>query len=89
MTWDYRITRERITDPDGTEAHLFACREVYYDAEGNVAVWSEKPVTFVGDTPGEVADSLARAAGCLSRGVLDLATRETVHVALDGSEAIR
>lgn len=58
MTWDYRITRERVTDPDGTTEPFYACREVHYDDGGNVTAWSATPTTFVGDTPGEVCEDL-------------------------------
>lgn len=84
MSWNYRITRERVTNPDGTEAYFFACREVYYDTDGKVTAWSKDPVDFAGDTPGDVAESLSRAAGCFGAGVLDLATRETVRLTLNG-----
>jgi len=29
--WNYRITRETITNPDGTTEAMYACREVHYD----------------------------------------------------------
>lgn len=64
MSWNYRITREKVTNLDGTEADFFACREVYYDDDGNVTAWSEDPIDFAGDTPGEVIESLLRAASC-------------------------
>jgi hypothetical protein len=87
--WNYRITREKVPAPEGGEMWLYALREVHYDAEGNVRGWTADPVEFVGDTPGEVADSLARAAGCFASGVLDLETRETVRTSLSGVEVSR
>jgi len=88
-TWNYRITREIITNPDGTAEAMYACREVHYDDDGNVTAWSATPTTFVGDTPGEVCEDLLRAAGSFGAGVLDLDTRETVRVTHSGQEAQR
>jgi len=88
-TWNYRITRETITNPDGTTEAMYACREVHYDDGGKVTAWSATPTTFVGDTPGEVCEDLLRAAGSFGAGVLDLDTRETVRVTHSGREAQR
>ena len=87
--WNYRITRETITNPDGTTEAMYACREVHYDDDGKVTAWSATPTTFVGDTPGEVVECLLRAAGSFNACVLDLDTRETVRVTHSGREAQR
>ena len=87
--WNYRITREIITNPDGTTEAMYACREVHYDDGGKVTAWSATPTTFVNDTPGEVCEDLLRAAGSFGAGVLDLDTRETVRVTHSGREAQR
>ena len=42
-TWNYRITREAITNPDGTTDAMYACREVHYDDDGKVTAWSATP----------------------------------------------
>jgi hypothetical protein len=86
-SWNYRVTREQVTNPDGTTAHLYALREVYYDDDGKLNAWDKEPSTFVGDTPGEVIESLIRASGAWpSGGVLDLDTRETVRVTYHGKQ---
>ena len=86
-SWNYRVTREQVTNPDGTTAHLYALREVHYDTEGKPVGWTAEPVTFEGDTPGEVVESLIRASGAWwSGGVLDLDTRETVNVTYHGAQ---
>ena len=87
--WNYRITRETITIPDGTTEAMYACREVHYDDDGKVTAWSATPTTFVGDTPGGVVECLIRATGSFGAGVLDLDTRETVRVTHSGREAQR
>ena len=87
--WNYRITREIITNPDGTTEPFYACREVHYDDDGKVRSWSGEPTTFVGDTPGGVVECLIRATGSFGAGVLDLETSETVRVTHSGREAQR
>ena len=87
--WNYRITREVITNPDGTTEAMYACREVHYDDDGKVRSWSGEPTTFVGETPGGVVECLIRAASSFGLGVLDLDTRETVHVTHGGKQARR
>jgi len=88
-TWNYRITREIITNVDGTTEAMYACREVHYDDAGKVTSWSAEPTTFVGETPGEVCEDLLRAAGSFGVGVLDLDTRQTVRVTHNGTETQR
>jgi hypothetical protein len=85
--WNYRVTREQVTNPDGTTEPFYALREVYYDDDGKPNAWGKEPATFAGDTPGEVIESLIRASGAFpSGGVLDLDTRETVHVTYHGKQ---
>ncbi|MBK6556128.1 MAG: hypothetical protein IPG16_02580 [Comamonadaceae bacterium] len=86
-TWNYRITREAITNPDGTTEAMYACREVHYDDDGNVTAWSADDVRR--RHPGEVVECLLRAAGSFNACVLDLDTRETVRVTHSGREAQR
>lgn len=82
--WNYRITRESFTDPDGNRAHIYALREVFYDADMPVA-WSEEPTSFDGETPGQVIESLIAAAQWDGT-VLDLDALSTVRVTLGGTE---
>jgi hypothetical protein len=85
VSWNYRVTREQVTNPDGSTEPFFAVREVHYDDEDRPIAWSKDPTTFVGDTPGEVVEALLRAAGAFpSGGVLDLDTKETVHLTYNG-----
>ena len=76
--WNYRVCRETITYPDGGTDQQYSLREVYYDDKGNPKGWSE-PVTFEGDHPEEVVESLRLAIkACISNNMLDLETRETI-----------
>ena len=85
--WNYRVTREKVTNPDDTEAWFYALREVHYDDDGKVVGWTEDPVNFAADSPGEVIESLLMATKAWPHdGVLDLATRETVRTTYNGSE---
>ena len=81
MSWNYRITRETARG-----VTYYALREVYYDDGGRPEGWSADPVRFTGDTPQDIVEDLLLAASAWSRGVLDLDTRETVRVSLDGKE---
>jgi len=73
-TWDHRITREQLT----TGEYMFAIREVYYDHDGQPDGWTADPIAALGESPGEVADTLHRMIESLERGVLDLETRRTL-----------
>jgi hypothetical protein len=53
MTWNYQIVR--YPDWGGYGLH-----EVYRDGDA-VARWTKNPIAFIGDTPGEVVESLERA----------------------------
>lgn len=84
-TWNYRICRwldKAYEEP----VYVYDVREVYYDTNGDVRGWTN-PITFVGDTPGEVIDALIRASRGFSYGVLDLDTRQTVHLTAAGLPA--
>ena len=82
--WDYRLCVEQVGTYGGPEPQ-YSIREVYYDDDGAVQGWTAQPATFVGDTPGEVWESLNRALSAWPmKGVLDLDTRETVEVTYHG-----
>ena len=86
--WNYRVCRETVTNPDGSEDPLYSLREVHYDDEGNPVGWTD-PATFVGDYPGEVLDALTLASQTYpSGGVFDLETRETVRLTYYGKAAL-
>lgn len=58
--WNYGLTRE--TTPTGE--HLYAVRELHYDAEGSVIAWAEEPLAPVGEDVLElitIADRFATA----------------------------
>lgn len=78
MSWNYRVTRERVEAEEGT-TYEYAIREVYYRADGSVKAWSVEPVTARGDSWRGVVDDLALMGRYLNAHVLDLDTREWVH----------
>lgn len=53
--WNYRLTKMREGDED-----VFAIREVYYDAEGNVNGWTENPVYPQGSSWVEFLNDMTR-----------------------------
>lgn len=84
--WNYRVTRHQVETVDGYVT-VYDLREVHYNDDGTVRAWTAEPVTFEGDTPGEVAEALLLATKAYpTRGVLDLDTRETVKVPHHASE---
>ena len=78
--WNHRITRETVTNPDGSADFLYAIREVHYDDAGEVTSWTKDPVAAAGDTPDEVVWALDRMIASRGRGVLDLETRKTLPI---------
>ena len=60
MNWNYRIVR--YADESG-----FGIHEVHYDKNGREIRMTEKPASFVGDTPEEVRDALVMAKMDASR----------------------
>lgn len=54
MTWNYRIIKH-----DDAEVY-YGLHEVYYNDDGLVTMWTEKPVRISGDTAEEVLDDLLR-----------------------------
>lgn len=72
--WNYRMTRELMP----TGEYLYAVREVYYGDNDAVTAWSLDPIAPASDNPLDVALDLARMASCITDGVVDLETRETV-----------
>lgn len=85
MTWNHRITREVVTNPDGSKDFLYAIREVYYDEAGNVTSWTKDPIAAVGDTADGVVWALDRMIASRGRGVLDLETRQAIPLTRDES----
>ncbi len=81
MSWNYRITKQRVLQPDGEIAHLYEIREVYYkdlpDGSQEVKGWTSNPVIFGGDSPEETIKSLQMALDCAQRHeVLDIGDHE-------------
>ena len=70
--WNHRITRETITNPDGSTEYLYGIREVYYDDDGNVTSWTSEFIAAVGDSIEDVTVTLSRMSSCIDRGVLDI-----------------
>lgn len=53
MTWDYRVIKH-----DLVPTNYFAIHEVYYDENGKITNWSEKPIDVSGETKSEVIKTL-------------------------------
>jgi hypothetical protein len=79
VTWNYRLTRKKIETITGDDAHEYAIREVYYDDGGNVTSWTQDPVTFTGDSPSEVIESLRRALTDSELRIVDLDAELDAH----------
>jgi hypothetical protein len=69
------MTRQTVTNPDGTQDFLFAVREVHTGDDGSLS-WSAEPSFPIGETWHELADSLMLYGGVISTAVLDIDTRE-------------
>lgn len=65
--WNYRVTVQNV---HGEE--VWAVRELYYDADGKVHMWSQNPDHPQGETLAGLRDDLARYADALNHPVLDL-----------------
>jgi hypothetical protein len=70
VSWNYRLTVETVDDEE-----VWALREIYYDDDGNVTLWSQDPVGAVGDSWMECADTLARMAAVIGYPAYDLDAR--------------
>lgn len=82
MSWNYRITKQRIVDPLGEIASIYDVREVYYqdhpDGNRTVEGWTANPVTFGGNSPEETIKSLQMALDCAQKHeVLDIGDHES------------
>lgn len=67
--WNYRLTVQTV---HGEE--VWAIRELYYDKDGKVHMWSEHPDHPQGETLGELRDDIVRYTDALNHPALDLDT---------------
>lgn len=76
MTWNYRLCRRVFAPPHPTYDDYetrFAIHEVYYDEDGQISGYTEQPVSFGGDSAGDVVISLQRAIiNASTKSVVDL-----------------
>ena len=68
------MTREATSD-----GHLYSIRELYYDADDNVVMWSEAPDPVSGESPEDVYRDLQAMLKATDQGVFDLDAREWVR----------
>ena len=78
MSWNYRTTRERLTDPDG---YQYAIRAVYYDDDGGqINGWSADPQFPTGETPQELAADFVMMKSAFDLPCLDVTDDEAVPI---------
>ncbi len=65
MNWNHRVIKTET--PDGP---WFAIHEVYYDDEGNLSGYSEKPVAVCGEGFDEIEETLKRMLRALEKPIL-------------------
>jgi hypothetical protein len=65
--FNYRVTVQRI---DGEED--WAVRELYYDSNGNVVLWSKDPIGMAASTYPELVAELNRFVEAMAEPVFDL-----------------
>lgn len=76
MSWDYRLCKRTYAPPhpvyDDVEIR-FAIHEVYYDKRDRITSYTEQPISFQGDSPGDVVISLHQAMlNASAKPVIDL-----------------
>ena len=67
MSWNYRVTRHAVKDEVAYEI-----REVYYDDDGRIKLWSTDAMAPFGETKQGLLDNLQQMALAVLRPVLDL-----------------
>ena len=80
MTWNYRIVRHRLSQPN--EFH-YQVHEVYYDGDGNVELISEFSVSPYGESVVDLISDYAKMAEAFKKPVIDYETREELAVSND------
>ena len=71
MSWNHRIIRHKATTPDGKQHEYLSIHEVYYDAEGNITLWSENPTAPFGDDFNGLAQDVMFLRQAFRRPILD------------------
>ena len=81
MSWNYRVVREmhRVGDTD-EEYPSYTIREVYYDEDGTIKGWTERPCHPAGDTWVELGEDHTLMGYALTLPVIDVASGEPVEL---------
>lgn len=75
-TWNYRLIRHPADPRHPFSEAWIGLHEVYYDSDGEVVAWSEKPITFACDAD-EGREGIVKS---LERALTTLATTEMLDV---------
>ena len=70
MSWNYRVMKRKIKGAD-YEEEFYAIYEVYYEDDGSIKAWTEKPVSIQGETLEELKNDLGYYSKALKEPVLD------------------
>lgn len=70
--WNYRVVR-RVTGSGDESSVVYAIHECYYDSQGKVCSFSEKPSAACGETLEELCADLDRMANAFNSPVLEYA----------------
>jgi hypothetical protein len=79
MSWNYRLTKETITNKYLAEPEiLFGIREVFYDENGDISGFSEEP-DIISDSIDGMKDILTKMLESCNKPVIDYNTGEEVN----------
>lgn len=67
MTWNYRICHRPSVTGGG-----FSIHEVYYDSEGRIKMYTERPVPPFGDIPDELYEDMCMMMDAFDKEPLNL-----------------
>ena len=71
MSWNYRIMKRKVEFDTGDAEDFFAVHEVYYNKDGEIYGWTEKPVGVCGESLEEIKEALEYYKEAFHKEVLD------------------
>jgi len=64
--WNHRVLKQTL--PDGTE--WYTVREVYYNDDGSIFAYTERPVEIAGESLAELRQEIELILACLDKEML-------------------
>jgi len=72
MSWNYRLCKQTVTTPSGELETVFAIHEVYYEEDGQITAWTERPAYPMGETRDEFLGDMYHYRQAVEKGIVDL-----------------